>query len=97
MSERNKKIIAAVERGMTYGQVAKQFGISRGAVAGVIDRHRRPDEVRAYQRTNYRHGDRAAAKKAALAVPPGMGRSSVYSTVMRLTGLRKRREINQQP
>lgn len=39
--DRNTKIMDMVERGMTYGDVAKDLNISRGTVAGVVSRNRK--------------------------------------------------------
>ena len=38
---RNRKIIEAVEAGMTYAKVARKFRRSRGAVAGIMNRARK--------------------------------------------------------
>ena len=38
---RNRKIIEAVEDGMTYAKVARKFKRSRGAVAGIMNRARK--------------------------------------------------------
>lgn len=42
---RNAIIVAHVESGKSYGQVAELVGVSRNAVAGVIHRHRVKEKV----------------------------------------------------
>ena len=92
-SNRNAKIIAAVESGRTYTEVAADYGISRSGVSGIVWRHRNPGASVNYIRTLRRHGDTVAAlaaKDAALAMSGCSKRAwAVYSDTMRKTGLQR--------
>ena len=61
--DRNRNIIEAVNRGLSYGEVAEQFGLTRNTIAGVISRARKAGaEVR---RADCANAPRQSALKAA--------------------------------
>lgn len=38
----NSDVLSAVAKGQSYGQVARRFGLTRGAVSGIVYRSRNP-------------------------------------------------------